>query len=179
MSKIRAGVDIGADGAYAIFVDDKLKHYGKMPTVSDELDMFTLMEYILDEMEPGDNSIHVVIEDLNSIFGSSAKSNFIFGVNNGLVIGMLQSARLPFTKVHAKRWQKELFEGIRPVEVLVKGKTNKDGSPKYKVDTKATALIAAKRLWPDKTFLATERSKVPHNGIVDACCIAYYCNKHF
>ncbi len=179
MSKIRIGIDIGSNGAYAIFVDDQLQSYGKIPG-DDELDMNGLLQCIWDASPKGDDhSYHFVIEDLHSIFGSSAKSNFQFGVNNGLVIGLLQTIEFSYTKVQAKKWQKEMWEGVRPVEVLVKGKVNKDGSPKYKIDTKATSLLAAKRLFPKESFLATERSKVPHDGIVDACLIGLYCTRHF
>lgn len=176
MSKIRIGIDIGANGAYAIFIDNELKQYGKIPG-KDELDMKALINILTDFNDA--TSYHAAFEDLHSIFGSSAKSNFQFGVNNGLVIGMLQTASMPYTKIQAKKWQKEMWEGIRPVEILVKGKTNKDGSPKYKIDTKATSLLAAKRLFPKESFLATERSKVSHDGIVDAVLIGSYCNRHF
>lgn len=41
-------------------------------------------------------------------------------------------------------------------------------------DSKKSALQKAMQLWPDETFLAGKRSKVPHNGIVDASLIAEY-----
>mgnify|MGYP001577237662 CR=1 FL=1 len=181
--KISIGIDIGSNGAYAIFVDGKLQ-YGKIPRVSEELNMRSLFDIIFDSI-PNRNSdedlidIHCVIEDLHSVFGSSAKSNFGFGFNNGAVVAMLQVAEIPFTKIGPKKWQKQMWEGIRPVEIPVPGKKNKDGSPKHKIDAKATSLIAAKRLFPKETFLATERSKVPHNGIVDAVLLAEYCKRHF
>lgn len=184
------GIDIGADGAYAVFVNEELKGYGKMPNVEGELHMGVLMDKIMSYMpEFENNNVHVVFEDLHSIFGTSAASNFSFGLNNGLVTGMLQTAGIPYTKVQAKKWQKEMFEGIRPVEVPAmekkqKGipavqKRDKNGNLKYKIDTKATALVAAKRLFPKETFLPTERSKVPHDGIVDAVLIGLYCSRHF
>jgi len=43
-----------------------------------------------------------------------------------------------------------------------------------KGDTKRAALEKARELWPDETFLATKRSKVPNSGIVDAALIGYY-----
>ena len=46
-----------------------------------------------------------------------------------------------------------------------------------KGDTKPRALAAARALWPDHSFLATERSKVPHDGIVDAVLIAEFARK--
>lgn len=187
--KISIGIDIGSDGAYAIFVNNKLQ-YGKIPYISEEPDMNGLFDIIYKcipspEWQGGevDFTIHCVIEDLHSVFGSSAKSNFEFGKNNGLIIGMLQVAEIPYTKIGPKKWQKELWQGIRPVEIpVIKSKVHqvdKKGNLKYKVDTKATSLIAAQRLFPKETFLATERSKVPHDGIVDAVLIAEYCKRHF
>jgi len=176
--KISIAIDIGSDGAYCIMHDKFIYKYGKIPYNETEADMKALSDIIVESIEKYEG-LHVVIEDLHSVFGSSAKSNFAFGVNNGLIIGMLQVLELPFTKVIPKRWQKQMWEGIRPIEIPVKGKTNKDGSPKYKVDTKATSLIAAKRLFPKETFLATERSKVPSDGIVDACLMAEFCRRNY
>ncbi len=182
--KISIGVDIGADGAYAIFVENKLT-YGKNPYTSEEPDMKALLDIIFEATATAEDdiSVHAVIEDLHSVFGSSAKSNFEFGKNNGFIIGLLQISQIPFTKVGPKKWQKVMWEGIRPVEIpVIKKKVHqvdKKGNLKYKVDTKATSLIAAKRLFPKETFLATERSKVPHDGIVDAVLLAEYCKRTF
>lgn len=176
MDKIRVGIDIGSDGAFAIFQNNVLALMGKIPKISEEQDMSKLSTLL---SAFGFDDMHVVIEDLHSVFGSSASSNFAFGQNNGLIKGMLQTLQIPHTLIGPKKWQKELWQGIRPVEILVKGKTNKDGSPKYKVDTKATSLIAAKRLFPKESFLATERSKVPHDGIVDSVLIAEFCRRNF
>ncbi len=182
MVKISIGIDIGSDGAYTIMHDSKIYKYGKIPYVGEEeADMKALFDEILTSIPNEGNGIdmHIVIEDLHSVFGSSASSNFEFGKNNGLVIGMLQIMAIPFTKVAPKKWQKQMWEGIRPVEIINKGKFNKDGSQKYKVDTKATSLIAAKRIFPKETFLATQRSTVPHNGIVDSALLAEYCRRNY
>jgi hypothetical protein len=49
----------------------------------------------------------------------------------------------------------------------------KKGEPKLpKFDTKRAAALAARAIWPDRVFLATPRSTVSHDGIVDACLIA-------
>lgn len=41
-----------------------------------------------------------------------------------------------------------------------------------KGQTKAFALAKAKEFWPEETWLATERSSIPHNGMIDAALIA-------
>lgn len=181
--KVSIGIDIGSDGAWAMFIGNKLS-YGKIPTVDKEQDINELANILLVEAdnknisEDVDFKIHAVVEDLHSVFGTSAKSNFSFGYNNGMIIGFLKCCCIPYTKVTPKAWQKQMWQGIRPVEKPT-GKKKKDGSPKYKVDTKATSLIAAKRLFPNESFLATVRSKVPHDGIVDAVLMAEYCRRNF
>lgn len=44
-------------------------------------------------------------------------------------------------------------------------------------DTKPAALRAARKIWPEEDWLATKRSKVPHDGLVDAALIAEYCRR--
>lgn len=51
-------------------------------------------------------------------------------------------------------------------------RSKKDAPASEKFDTKAAALAAATKIWPKQPFLATHRSKVAHDGIVDACLIA-------
>jgi hypothetical protein len=41
------------------------------------------------------------------------------------------------------------------------------------------AAIAAKRLFPNTSFLATERSKKDHDGIIDALLLSYYAKVKF
>lgn len=66
--------------------------------------------------------------------------------------------------VNAFTWQREYWPS--PPRA-------KAGEPKLpKFDTKAAAYKAASSIWPDQSFLATARSSVPHDGIVDACLIA-------
>lgn len=49
----------------------------------------------------------------------------------------------------------------------------KKGAPKLpKFDTKLAAAVASRKIWPDRVFLATPRSVVGHDGIIDACLIA-------
>jgi len=143
-----AGIDIGANGGIAVLSDGKLI-YKKLGEVKDWINLLK-------------SPIIVAIEDLHSIYGSSAKSNFGFGVNNGIVQGALQCKGIDYFKVPPKTWQKYIWMS----QDLVKFGT--------KVDTKATSLNAARRLYPDEQFLASSRSSVPHDGIVDAVLLATY-----
>jgi len=108
---------------------------------------------------------------VHSIFGAGAKANFQFGRCLGLLEGMTIAYSLPFIKVKPKDWQKEMWEGVTPIKTIVKGKK--------KTDTKATSLVAAQRLFPGDKFLGSERSKVPHDGIVDGLLIAEHCRRKY
>lgn len=186
--RVRIGVDIGGLGAIAFFVEGNLQKYYAMPQVEKRPDIQAFMAILLRHVTAEDD-VHAVIEDLHSIFGTSAKSNFQFGWINGVVETALVALSIPYTKVMPKKWQKSIWEGVRPVEIIsyekkqkgisAEPKLNKDGTIKHKIDTKATSLLAAKRLFPEETFLATTRSSVPHDGIVDAVLIGEYCKRNF
>lgn len=142
------GIDIGANGGIAVIENKKLI-YKKLGEVKDWIKLIK-------------KPVTVAIEDLHSIYGSSAKSNFSFGVNNGKVMGALECMGIDYIKVAPKTWQKSVW--ISEDIVKFEGK----------VDTKATSLNAARRYYPHEQFLASDRSSVPHDGIVDAVLLAIY-----
>jgi hypothetical protein len=162
--KIYVGIDPGKEGAVAATDGETIQYY-PFPKIGREVDIQGLTEILsaFKEFE----QIHVVLENVHSIAGSSAKSNFSFGHTNGIIEGVLVACKIPYTKVQPKEWQKEMFNGI-PVQ-------QKDG----KNDTKLMSLLAAKRLFPEETFLATQRSKVPHDGLTDAVLMSEYCRRKF
>jgi hypothetical protein len=71
---------------------------------------------------------------------------------------------IPFIKVPPKQWQKEMFVGV--AEIKKSGKKTRD--------TKAMALIAAKRLFPKLKLTFGSVAKVPHDGLVDALLMSQY-----
>jgi hypothetical protein len=79
----------------------------------------------------------------------------------GTIDALLKYLKCPYEDVPPQKWQKHFW--VRPK--MPKG---------VKFDTKAAALAAASRKWPKQTWLATPRSSVPHDGIVDAALIAEY-----
>ena len=78
------------------------------------------------------------------------------GISFGQLIAMCRLKGIPFVPVDVHDWQKKML-GLVP-----------------KGQTKAYALKAVKELWPDEEWLATERSSVAHDGIVDAALLAKY-----
>jgi hypothetical protein len=170
--KVFIGIDVGKQGGIVLMSENGTIETFKTPLVANEIDLNEIKSMI-----ESFSDVIVGIENVANIFGSSSKSNFQFGRALGLVEGLVTGIGLPFVKVHAKVWQKLAFEGIPVVHKQGKVKINKKtgvAEETKKVDTKAMALLAAKRLYPKVNLLATERSKIPHDGIVDSLLIAHY-----
>lgn len=172
------GIDPGSDGAIAwIDTDMDLLSYCVFPKIANkETDHSGIAALLRKTYEPGDI---LVLEDVHAVFGSAAGATFTFGHNCGFIEGVLVGAQIPFIKIAPKKWQAFCYQGISSIRKLSKGVT-KSGEPKKgSVDTKATSLLAAKRLFPGHSFLKSERSHIPHNGIVDASLMAFYAKNHF
>lgn len=80
---------------------------------------------------------------------------FSHGRGYGQLEGLLVGMGLPYQLVHPKTWQKEMIGG-------------ETGDPKTR------ARMCSARLFPQIDLRATERSKTPHPGLVDAMLIAAY-----
>lgn len=170
-----AGIDPGRKGSLVLLNDDGEVSL-KLPTPC-----LATKEY--DIIQMGDilssyNIKHCVLENVHAFQGGGATSNFEFGMGYGIWITLLTTLKIPYTRVNPKAWQKEAWQGVTEQKVPTTRK-NKAGETIYKTDTKATSLLAAKRLYPTLDLRATERSKVPHEGIVDALLMARYCRQKF
>jgi len=116
----------------------------------------------------------VIIEDVHSIFGSAAGSNFGLAESFMALKMGCTCAGLSWSLATPKAWQKAVWI---PSDIVTT--VNKSG--KMVTDTKATRLKAAVRLFDDHDFRfsddeeKTRRKRVPNDGIVDAALIAYYC----
>ena len=172
-AKYILGVDPGKHGGFCALPIDSAhpQIFIPVPLNGTEVDIPMMIQH-LRNLAPG--VLYAVMEEVHAIFGSSAKSTFNFGHINGAMETALHAAGIPLVKVQPKVWQKEAWRGTERVESPT-GKLNKrTGAPVMKVDTKATSLRAAKHLWPTETFLASTRSRNPHDGWVDAALIAYW-----
>ena len=61
----------------------------------------------------------IMIEDVHSIFGASAKSNFNFGYNTGVVNALAMATGESVDRVQPKKWQKAL--GVKSKGKAIKG----------------------------------------------------------
>lgn len=172
---IYGAADVGKNGAIVI-IDQASDIVFKsiIPTIGNEYDERKIFEIFCNynlELK------HFVLEDVHSIFGSSAKSNFQFGRGKGLLEMALIAAEIPHTLVQPKTWQ-IIWEGV-PKQYKPTSRKNKKGEIIKKIDTKATSLIAAQRLFPNVDLRANDKCKVSHNGIVDALLMAEYCRRKY
>lgn len=157
MSKIYIGIDPGKyGGIFTIFPDNTYNKF-VTPLVGDKINGREISKNLVDIISTHNSEVMVVIEDVHSIFGTSAKSNFQFGMSVGIIHGIVDALSIPYTLVGPKKWQAICYQGI----------------PENK-DKKIMSAIAAHRLFPEESFIATARSKKPHDGLTDAALIAYY-----
>jgi len=99
------------------------------------------------------NADYVIEEPNNSRNASTAYS---VASSFHSLRGFFETKMLNWHRITPQSWQKVML-------------------PKCKAgDTKPRALALAKELWPDETFLASPRCKVPHDGLIDAALIAEY-----
>lgn len=167
MNKRYIGMDVGVLGGFAEISDDEVV-VAPMPAIGTELSLLGIKEWLFSRLalcRP--DKMIIGIEDVHAIYGSSAGATFHFGEAKMALKMAAVMAGIPYTLIEPKTWQKVFFEGV-PV-IKKPGKKGKDVN-----DTKKMARMAAERLFPHVSLLATERSSVPHSGIIDALGIAYY-----
>lgn len=166
------GIDPGAKGFItAIFPDGRMKFASIADMTEQELFEF------LRSMKDMSEHVTAVMEDVHPLLGSSAKSTFSFGEIKGLLKGLLIASKVPYTLIPPKVWQKEIWttpDVVSSPEVVHR----KDGDVKVRrVDTKATSINAARRLFPDVDLRKSERSKKPDDNKVDSLLMAEYARR--
>lgn len=178
--------DPGKSGAGVIIQGDEITKI-TFPLIGKEYDL----EGMLDIFERFDRkNCHIVIEDVKALQKPMQAGNWSLSRGKTILEVAAACFGLPYTLVHSKTWQKEIWQGV-PIQ-------KKNG----KTDTKTMTLIAVKRLFPkldlreDKETkyyadTSTNRSKgiantpiprkdtKPHEGIVDALAMAEYCKRKF
>jgi hypothetical protein len=91
------------------------------------------------------------------VHAASSQAMRSMSISYGLFYGALTAAGMDVHAVQVKDWQD-----------WVLGKKRPGGQ------TKQLAAKAARRLWPDQDWIATKRSRTPHDGLIDAALIAFF-----
>lgn len=155
---IIAGIDPGREGAIAVVAGDgQLLFRQQFPLVAGTLEPGPLFE-LFKEFDEAWDGIYAFIEKATAMKGQGVSSTFKFGANYGFVRMAVAALGWKYELVHSSRWTKVMHAGV---------------DSKIK-DSKKKSGIAAQRLFPKESFLATEKSRVPHKGLIDAVLIAEY-----
>lgn len=150
------GIDPGLSGGIAWIQGGQLLSAVRIPTVQagkktllDESEIRALLKDWVGES-------YVYIEQVSAMPKQGVASMFTFGTGWGFLRGVVVGLGIGYSMVRPQAWQKEILAGVA-------GK-----------DSKGAAYLYASRRWPSFKWLATDRSKKPHDGMIDAACIAAY-----
>lgn len=160
MSNVIIGIDNGVSGSLAAISSHNGAFIEAIPMPiqkarkGNEIDVIEVERWIKD-VSAGFHNVHSAI--LEEPGGSkSAKAATSMAGSFHALRTVLTLGGIRWHRITPQKWQKEMMPGCNAG------------------DTKPRALELAKRLWPEETFLATERSKVPNHNIVDAALLAEY-----
>ena len=155
------GIDPGFTGGIAIIIRDEVALF-PMPVIKSKNKRFfdeQRIKLILDSQATIDYgyTYHVFIELVQAHPKQGVVSMFNFGAGWGLVRGICAGLGLSYELVRPQEWKKVMMKG----------------------QPKGSEYLVASRLWPRVNWLATERSRKPHSGVVDAALIAEYGRRIF
>lgn len=150
------GIDPGASGAICL-LDTQRRIVAFQPTPNLKCSALSLLNWLKEQhmLDP----IHLIaVEDVHSLFGMSAKSNFQFGFNLGQVRTIADMTEIGVELIQPKAWQKAC------------GITFKKGmsSPDRKRHVAATAL----QLYPKAKLNGPKGGLL--DGRADALMIAHF-----
>ena len=97
------GVDPGAKGAWCFNIPEE-----KVVIFLDNVTSSKRIVNFLKNIQHEYNIRVIILEDVHSMVSMSAKSNFMFGYNVGVVNLLAELSELPRDKVKPKDWQKAL-----------------------------------------------------------------------
>ena len=171
MKKYAMGVDPGKAGAIT-FLDLKTRELEMhlFPRTGVELDIQGIYKILKDK---ADEVAFGFLEDVHAIFNSSAKATFGFGRAVGHIQAALDISGVPYELIQPKSWQKIAWTDADLVQHPTKRKYKRTGLPIMKTDSKATSLNAAKRIFPNESFLPSPRHRTHHDGLYDSALIAH------
>lgn len=183
------GIDPGLKGGIAVVQDSKIISLSSIPTfkvehklakpkvskkgsftthkIETHIDPDAVVKIFKDIYEPGDM---VYIEDIASFFGISAAVNFKMGYSVGVIQSILHMNTDIFMLVKSGIWQKTVWIDSDKVKRAAQNSKVKEG----RVDTKATSLNAANRIFGSQDVFINKGCRTPDDGLVDAALIAYF-----
>lgn len=95
------------------------------------------------------------LEQVHSMPQQGVSSTFKFGMGYGYIKGVLETMDISYQEIPPQRWKKEFGLG----------------------SDKANSIEVCKRLFPDVSLRATERSRTDSDGIAEALLMAEYARR--
>lgn len=150
------GIDPGKKGAFALLSPSrKVLELKVMPlTIDNEIDLPEMARFMASIC---DRVTIAYLEELNVLPKNGAFSSRELGRNLGHCEAMLAAFQIPYKKVSPMAWMKFMHLGADP-----------------QLPSKARGRQTVERIFPDVNLLATARSKVIHEGLMDALLISEY-----
>ena len=153
---IYIGIDNGISGGIAAIGEfGNLIHRWVMPIQrarkGNEIDVVALYAIFNDATNGGQIEATYIIEEPGG--SKSAKAAASMAGSFHAVRSLLESRKKRWHRITPKQWQDVMIPGA-------------------KGDTKPRALAKARQLWPDEKWLASDRCRTPHDGMIDAGLIA-------
>lgn len=146
------GIDPGMKGGIALLSKEGIL-IEPIPIDENGMDLRELARLIADY---ADDTRIAYLEELNAFPGMNINGMKVLWRSIGVIHGMLVANGILTVIIRPQVWMKKMHTGIQ-------GEDSKQKSQK-----------AAKKYFPEVNFLASVRSKVPHEGMVEAALIAKY-----
>jgi crossover junction endodeoxyribonuclease RuvC len=143
------GIDPGKSGGIAILEGGAVMRLLPMPLAGRGVD-FGVVAHVISAYRPD----AIVMEKVGAMPKQGVVSTFTFGVGYGGIQGVCAALGAPLHLVTPQAWKQLVLAG-----------TAKD---------KSSAIAFVRRAYPQADLMATPRSRVPHDGLADAVCLATY-----
>lgn len=163
------GIDPGVDGGLAAMGQGIVRDTIVMPVIGNGIKVLNLVEitaFMNKWLLPGvyrPSADLVIIEKVHTFDKAGSTQSFNFGMGYGQLQGICAALQLPFVLITPQQWKKVILIGYK--------KPSKGASEKEK---KKAALQYVQQKYPKLDLRKSERCQNPHDGIVDAICLAEY-----
>lgn len=156
------GIDPGINGGITILNSDggidELEVFDCPNKIFHEQWIYPQLENIFSKFE----NLKIIIEHPTPRPTNGCKTLFSSGMNYSILRTSIHHLQLPYEEVSPITWTKKMHT------LLPKALRSKTS------DTKAISFLICKKIWPKESFLASNRSKKPHDGLTDSALIAEF-----
>lgn len=157
------GIDPGKKGGICLLGQvSGIISLSAMPLMGKKIDFGQVADLAWEAKEAQGDLVYCYIEKVSAmprrsgskVFTPGVTSMLNFGFGAGGLHGIMAAYKIPVIDPSPTAWKRVVLKG-----------TKKD---------KAAAIAFTRMKYPKISLLATPRSRVPHNGMADALCLAEY-----